>query len=316
MSAGGDYFHYPHRSPGPDHARYEHRYLEQAAPVAWPGGKRLLVWATVHLEHFPMDMPRTPFLPLGGMERPPPSVWDYSMRDYGNRIGIYRLMKVLDAYGIRATAAMNSVVAERYPVLLGDILKRGWEIAASGVDMGQLHHGQVPRDVESERVERSFATLRRLTGQRVEGWHSPAFSQSSHTPDLVAAQGARWIGDWINDDMPYRFNTSAGPLTQMPISYDMSDRKILFLHNQSAAHYEQQIGAAFDCLHAESATAAGGRILSLSLSPWVIGQPSKIATLDRLLKRFMAGAGVASATGGDILKAWSHAQAGVAKGGA
>lgn len=306
MSIPADYLVYPKRRPGPDHDRYGHRYLATAPAVAWPGGKRLLIWITIHCEHFPMDMSKEPFVPLGGMDRFYPSVWDYSTRDYGNRLGIFRLMRVLDRHGLRATVAMNSKVAERYPYLLEEMLKRDWEIAASGVDMGRLHHGLLSREEERAQVDEAFTTLRQLSGRPVIGWHSPSHSQSSFTPELVAGAGARYIADWVNDDMPYRFDTGKGALMQLPLSYDLSDRKILFLHNQSIDDYASQIAAAFDCLDAE-AREMGGRILSLSLSPWVIGQPSRIAALDRLLELFLSRDGVAGATGAAICAAWeSH----------
>lgn len=303
MSVLVDYFTYPHRRPGLDHDRYDHRYLAETAPVAWPNGAKLLIWVSIHSEHFPMDMPNKPFVPLGGMDRVYPSVWDYSTRDYANRVGIFRLMKVLDRHGLRPTVAMNSEVAERYPALVDEIVKREWEIAASGVNMGLLHHGLLSLEEERALVEKSFATLRKASGQPVKGWHSPSHSQSLNTPELVAENGADYIADWLNDDMPYTFRTAQGELTQLPMSYELSDRKILFLHNQSSAEYEQQLTAAFDCLYAE-ADSKGGRILSLSLSPWVIGQPSKIRSLDRLLTSFLSREGVAGATGFEIMQAW------------
>lgn len=301
---GSDYFHYPHRRKGLDHDRFDRRYLRDIPARNWPDGERLKLWITVHFEHFPMDMPAKPFVPPGGMDRPYPSVWDFSTRDYGNRVGIFRLFKVLDRYGIRATAAMNSEVAERYPLLLQEILRRNWEIAAAGVDMGQLHHSQVEQAREAELVAQSFGTLRRLSGQAVTGWHSPAHSQSAITPDLVAENGGKYIADWINDDLPFAFRTRAGELTQMPLSWDLSDHKILHSQSMPVTDYEWQINAAFDALLSE-AQEGGGRILSLSLSPWVIGQPSRIRTLDRLLGRFMAASGVASATGEELRQDWT-----------
>ncbi len=298
-----DYLDYPLRRAGNDHGRFPHRYLAGESGATWPGGKSLLLWITIHAEHFPMDMPAKPFMPLGGMDRPAPSVWDYSTRDYGNRLGVFRIMRVLDRYGLKASVAMNSVVASRYPFLVEEIVRRGWEIVASGTDMGRLHHGGLSIEAERDLVEESFSTLRRISGQPVEGWHSPAHSQSRHTPELVAAAGASFIADWINDDMPYAFATDEGPLLHLPLSYDLSDRKIFFLHNQTMAEYEHQIGAAFDVLHAEAGR-QGGRILSLSLSPWVIGMPSRIATLDRLLRRFCSKQDVGSATGAEIASAW------------
>lgn len=300
---GQDYFRYPRRTKGLDHDRFDSRYLRDLPKANWPDGQRLKIWATVHLEHFPMDMPAKPFVPPGGMDRPYPSVWDFSTRDYGNRVGIFRLFKVLDRHGVKATAAMNSAVAERYPFLLEEILRRDWEVAAAGTDMGQLFHGERDPADEAAQIARSFATLRRLSGQAVTGWHSPAHSQSAATPDLVAGQGAKYIADWINDDMPYAFRTKAGDLTQMPLSWDLSDHKILHSQNMAVADYEWQINAAFDALDAESRD-RGARILSLSLSPWIIAQPSRIRTLDRLLTRFLAVEGVGSSTGEALRRDW------------
>lgn len=304
---GRDYFDYPYRKKGLDHDRFDRRYLRDLPDVIWPDGKRLKIWVTVHLEHFPMDMPAKPFVPPGGMDRPYPSVWDFSTRDYGNRVGIFRLFRVLDRHGVRATAAMNSAVAERYPFLLEEILRRDWEIAAAGTDMGALFHNQRDPAEEAAQVARSFATLRRLSGQAVTGWHSPAHSQSALTPDFVTENGGRYIADWINDDMPYAFRTRAGELTQMPLSWDLSDHKILHVQNMPVTDYEWQVNAAFDALDAESRS-RGARILSLSLSPWIIAQPSRIRALDRLLTRFLAVEGVGAATGEAICRDWQALQ--------
>lgn len=304
---GEDYFHYPHRRKGLDHDRFDRRYLRDLPKADWPDGQRLKIWLTVHFEHFPMDMPSKPFVAPGGMDRPYPSVWDFSTRDYGNRVGIYRLFKVLDKHGVAATAAMNSEVARRYPYLLQEILRRDWEIAAAGTDMGRLHHGELDRASEEAMVVESFGTLRQLSGEAVTGWHSPAHSQSVHTPDLVAAKGGKYLADWINDDMPYAFRTTEGEVTQLPLSWDLSDHKILHVQNMPVTDYEWQVNAAFDALDAESRS-RGARILSLSLSPWIIAQPSRIRALDRLLTRFLAVEGVGAATGEAICRDWQALQ--------
>ncbi|MGR3375937.1 polysaccharide deacetylase family protein [Salipiger abyssi] len=304
MSVPESYFDYPNRREGVDHDRFAFRSLREAAPVQWSHGGKLALWVTLHLEHFPLNMPGKPLLPIGGFDRPGVSVWDYTERDYGNRVGIFRLMRLLDRHGITPTVAMNAAVAERCPPLMESMLARGWEIAASGVDMGHLHHGETPPEEEARLVSESFATLRRISGQPVTGWHSPAHSQSPRTADLVAAEGGQWIADWINDDMPYRFRTDAGSLVQMPLSYDLSDRKVMQLQAQPAAIWSGQVEAARDLLLSETAT-YGGRILSLSLSPWVAGRPAKIATLDRLFTSLLADADVRPATGGALAEDWA-----------
>lgn len=309
MTIAASYFDYPRRGPGMDQDRYPYRRLARSPAVTWPGGSKLLVWVTLHLEHFPMDMPAKPFLPAGGMNRPGVSVWDYTQRDYGNRVGFYRLMKLFDRHGIRPTVAMNSQVAVRYPFLLERIVERGWEIAASGVDMGHLHYGGLDEAAERAQVEQSFGDLRRLSGQPVTGWHSPAHSQSQNTPDLVAESGGLYVADWINDDMPYAFATRGGTLTQMPLSYDLSDRKILYLQSLPSSVYAQQVEMACGCLREEADT-RGGRILSLSLSPWVAGLPAQIRTIDALLGRVLATPDTRPANGEEIRAAWTASAAG------
>lgn len=281
------YFDYPHRRPGLDHDRYDHRYLVDAPAVAWPNGAPIALWITVPVHHFPLDMTARPFVPAGGMTRVAPDVWNYTLRDYGNRVGIFRIMRMLADRNLTATAAMSARIAERYPVLLDAIVGRGWEVMASGMDMGRLHHGGLPIEEEKALVDDSFAILRRASGQPVTGWHSPEFSESSNTPDLVAAAGGDHVADYLNDDMPYAMRTKAGALTAMPLSEELSDKKILYVQNQPLAAWEQQVLAAHDVLRAEGEGGAP-RILSLTLTPWVIGQPYRIQALARVLDAILA----------------------------
>ena len=176
MSGPGipNYLDYPWRRRGLDHDRFAHRNLPQAKPVAWPERARVALWIAVHVGHFPMDMPRTPFVATGGVDRPYPSYWDYTQRDYGNRVGIYRLMRALDARGLRATALMNAAVATRYPALVKEIAASRWEVAAAGLDMGHLHHGGLAEAEERALVAQSVAVLRDAFGPQIRGWHSPA----------------------------------------------------------------------------------------------------------------------------------------------
>src|SRR6185503_4244906 len=174
---------------GLDHDRFPHRNLPQAKPVVWPGNKRVALWIAVHVAHYPMDMRPMPFAVPGGMERPYPSYWDYTQRDYGNRVGIYRLMRALEARGLPATALLNSVVATRYPALAAEIAASQWEVAAAGVDMSRLHHGGLAEAEERALVTEAVGTLRGAFRSKVRGWHSPAHSESMRTLDLVAEAG-------------------------------------------------------------------------------------------------------------------------------
>jgi allantoinase len=303
MTLSPDYLRYPRRGRGLDHDWFDARSLFDRPPVRWPEGRRVALWVTVHVEFFPLDMAIRPVAPVGAMQRSYPDYPTFTNRDYGNRIGIYRIMRVLDRLGIRATAAMNSDVARRYPRLLEEVVRRDWEVMASGVNMGSLHHGELAREAEQALVAEAVTTLRDASGQPVLGWHSPAYSESMNTLELVAGQGIRYVADWINDDMPFPMRTPAGPLHAMPLTYECADTTLLVQREQAIEDYEAQLLAAFRCL-GEEATVHGGRILSIAVHPWVIGQPHRIRAFERALTEILASGSVWPATGSEILQAF------------
>ena len=242
----------PHRRRGLDHDWFVHEPTLKRAPVVWPEGKRIALWITVPVEFFPLDAPAQPIRPLGGLDRGYPDFWSYSNRDYGARIGIYRIMRVLDGLGLRATAAVNATAATRYPRVIDEIVQRNWEI------VGQRHrHGpRAPRTAragdERELIQRARETLTKSSGKRIVGWHSPGHSQSANTLMLLAESGFEYVTDWANDDMPYMMKTAAGPLCAMPLTYEWSDRVLLVQHNLTVEDYEAQVLQAFQRLHAEA----------------------------------------------------------------
>ena len=306
MSGPGipNYLDYPWRRRGLDHDRFLHRNLPQAKPTVWPGKARVALWVAVHVAEFPMDMPRTPFVAPGGVDRPYPSYWDYTQRDYGNRVGIYRLMRVLDQRGLRATALLNGAVATRYPALAKEIAASQWEVAAAGLDMGHLHHGGLPEAEERALVKQAVGALSGAFASKIRGWHSPAHSESMRTLDLVAESGLDYVTDWINDDMPYPVTTSAGNLTAMPLAWDLSDQHLLFQQHMDTAEFVEQVLRAFKTLYSEAASTGSGRILTLTITPWLMGQPHRIRALAAMLDRILDYAGVWSATGAEIVDAW------------
>jgi peptidoglycan/xylan/chitin deacetylase (PgdA/CDA1 family) len=295
---------YPHRRPGLDHDWFPHAPTHQRAAVTWPGGKPIALWITVPIEFFPLDAPAQPFRPLGGLPLGYPDLWNYSNRDYGARIGIYRIMRVLDGLRLHATAAVNSVVAIQYPRLIDELAQRNWEFLANGVDMGHLHHGGLSLADERALIRQAQETLTRTTGTQIKGWHSPGRSHSPNTLMLLAEHGFEYVTDWANDDMPYMVRTKAGALCAMPLTYEWSDRVLLVQHNLTVEDYETQVMQAFHRLHDEARQYRSGRILSLSVSPWILGYPHRIVALERVLTRIMETGSVWHATGMEIVTAF------------
>ncbi len=303
MSIPDDYLQYANRRYGMDHDRYDWSMLPARKPVSWPDGARVALWVVPALEWFPLDMKGQPFKPPGAMQTAYPDLRHYTLRDYGNRIGIFRIMQALERHGIRASVAVNAAVAVRYPSLLQACLQRGWEVIANGQDMEHLHHGGLALDDEKKLVEDTLALLRKASGQPVRGWLSPAKSESAHTPDLLAAAGVDYVCDWVNDDMPYPMRTTSGRLHAMPHPIDIDDTTILVQNHHTEDDFRDQLCDQFDLLYRESAS-QGGRIMAISLHPWVIGQPYRIGALEQALAHIMRHRGVWAATGSEILDAW------------
>lgn len=309
MSLPEEFLQYPLRRYGMDHERYDWSMLHQRPPVAWPNGARVALWVTPALEWFPLNMKGSPFKPPGAMVTAYPDLRHYTLRDYGNRIGIFRIMEVLDRLGIRASAAVNAAVAVRYPSLIQACTSRGWEIIAKGQDMDHLHHGGLAEDEERALIARSLEILRRASGQPVRGWLSPAKSESAATLDLIREAGIDYVCDWVNDDMPYAMRTAHGGLHAMPHPIDIDDHTILVQNHHTEDDFRDALCDQFDVLYRESAT-HGGRIMAISLHPWVIGQPYRIRALEEALQHILGHEGVWAATGAEILDAWTAQQGG------
>lgn len=313
MSLGAGYLQYPRRRYGMDHDRYDWSLLARRPAIVWPGGAKLALWVNVAVQFFPLNQRGKPFPPPGGLSTAYPDLRHFTLRDYGNRVGIFRCLEALDAQGIRPTFSVNAAIAGRYPELLERLAARDDEILASSWSMDSLHHGELLAEEEAALVERALQTLRTATGQAVAGWLGPARSQSRNTPDLLAAQGVQYMGDWLNDDLPYPFRTKHGELIALPLSLELDDQFLIQHSLHSEWTYAQQIKDACDCLLAEAERSGGGRLLALSIHPWLLGQPHRVSALESVLAHLAETPGIWSASASEIVAAWRRQQGRVQK---
>ena len=307
MPLDPSYLEYPHRSYGMDHDRYDWSMLADRKPVQWPEGKTLALWVNVAVQYFPLNQAGKPFAPVGGMTTAYPDLRHYTLREYGNRVGIFRCLKAFDRYNVKPTFAVSARLAERAPYRLRRLVERGDEIMCHGWHMDAPHYGGLAAGDEAIMMERALDTLRAATGQPVAGWLSPSKSQSENTPDLLVEHDVKYMCDWINDELPYTFRTSAGDIVAMPLSTELEDRFIMQANLHSESEYADQVMDAFDYLYAEAAE-QGGRMLALSIHPWMLGQPHRIGKLEQVLEYITGHEGVWSASAGEICAAWQAAQ--------
>ncbi|MBC7625547.1 MAG: polysaccharide deacetylase family protein [Aeromicrobium sp.] len=310
-SVEDSYLEYPQRRYGMDHERYAWSMLADRKPVVWPNGSKLAVWVNLSLEHFPLN-PTSPSagkpvkLP-GGMTMPYPDLRHYTLRDYGNRVGIYRLLKACDQTNVTPTIAINAALVSRYPQLAGLIRERGDEVIAHSWSMDTAHVGGLDEAAEAALIQQSMDTLSNAFGKTPTGWLSPGKLESANTPDLIKAAGIEYFCDWVNDDMPYAFHTKHGDLVAMPLSTEIEDRFIVIDNFQSEQSWAEQVMDACELLLAE-ANEQGGRILSIPLHAWVMGQPHRIKHVEAVLAHVMSKPGVWNASAGEICATWRAQQ--------
>ncbi len=277
-----EFLEYPLRRHGMDHDRYAWSNLFERKPIEWSSNKKMALLTVVPVEFFPLNPVGKPFKAPGSMVTAYPDFRHYSTRDYGNRVGIYRFLKLFQQLGIKGTFAVNSDVAKRYPLLIQDILEDGHEIMAHGINMDTLHYGGLDEVIEAAQINNCLETLNSICKKKIKGWLSPAYSQSFNTPDLLTAAGIEYCGDWANDDLPYLMKTKNGSLISLPVSQEISDRQIITNYHHTEESYVQQIKDQYEVLNEETSK-YGGRVISLTLHPYITGLPYRINYLKELL---------------------------------
>jgi allantoinase len=302
MTLDPSYLEYSRRRLGYDHDLFDWSNIHARAPVHWPGGARVAVWPCIVAEFFPLTPADRPFRAPGHMQTAFPDYRHFTARDYGNRIGIYRLLDALEARGIRGSVAMNVAVAERYPALLEAVRAGGHEIVAHARSMNDAIDSSLPAEAEETIIADTCARWQSL-GERPTGWLSIARSQSWRTADLLKAHGFSWMADWPNDDLPYRWRNG---MVNLPLSHELSDRQILNVTQASADSWGEQIADAADWLAAEAGRQGSGRLLPLQLTPYIIGLPYRIGAFEWLLERLVARGDCWFAPGGAIVADWER----------
>jgi hypothetical protein len=303
MSLPENYLRYPHRRHGMDHDRYGWRLSVDRPKAALAGGKQVACMIVVPLEFHRLDPQGKPFKHPGAMQTPYPDLRHYTTRDYGLRVGVFRILRELDAAGLKAVFPINATLLDRVAPLVQAILADGHEIAAYGLDADALHWGGIDPKDEEQRVAATRAAFE--TAQiKTRVWMSPARSESFRTLDLIRAHGFDVCLDWEIDNVPVPFKTANGPVTCVPLFNELDDRKLLVDQRQSEAEWRDQILEAGALLTAEHAR-FGAQVLSFTLTPYVIGQPFRIWALRDVLATLGRSTAIWSATAGEIAAAWS-----------
>jgi allantoinase len=254
--------------------------------VTWPNGARVAVWVIPNIEHFHIE--------IGNQA---PDIRNHSRRDYGNRVGVWRIIEVLAKHGVRGTVALNAEVGRFYPRIMEEVTKLQWELMGHGLTNSVLLTG-MPRDKETEVIAQAREIIGQW-GQTMRGWLGPGLGETWHTLDLLRDHGVQYVCDWVNDDLPYRMNNG---LYSIPYSIELNDMPLFNMPSIDIGEFERRIRETFDVLYEEGAR--NGRVMAIALHPFLIGVPHRIRTLDRALSYIASHGSVWFATGAEIIDAY------------
>ncbi|KQM92799.1 MULTISPECIES: polysaccharide deacetylase family protein [Sphingomonas] len=263
------------------HGRYAYRPIVDRPDYDWPDGRRLAIYFGVNYEVFDFGGGLGPELAPAQTD---PDVMNYAWRDYGNRVGAWRLFDLFDRLGLRTTALLNADVLDRCPGLAEACRDRGDEIAAHGgtnaTAQGSLAH---PRETQMiADVTERLATL----GVRPTGWLGPWISESDITPDLLAENGYRYVLDWAHDDQPTRLATPHGGLLSIPYSQEINDLPAIIARKQEAVTFAAMIRDGVEQLLSECDRRP--LVLGIALHPYIMGQAHRVPALARVLTELRA----------------------------
>ena len=254
--------------------------------VEWPNGARVAVWVIPNIEHFHIE--------IGNAA---PDIRNHSRRDYGNRVGVWRIMEVLAKHNVRGTVALNAEVGRYYPRIMEEVVKLEWELMGHGLTNSVSLTG-----LSTEKEAAVMAEAREVIeqwGQKMRGWLGPGLGETWHTLDLLRQQGVDYVCDWVNDDLPYRMNNG---LYSIPYSIELNDMPLFNMPSISIDDFYRRICETFDVLYEEGER--NGRVMAIALHPFLIGVPHRIRTLDRALQYIGAHGKVWFATGSEIIDAY------------
>ncbi|MEU4312668.1 polysaccharide deacetylase family protein [Nocardia sp. NPDC024068] len=276
-----------------DNELFEYSAIVDRDPIEWPGGARVAFYVGLNIEHYELGRPSTSIFP--GTAALVPDPLNYGWRDYGPRVGFWRVLDALDRHGIRASVLLNSDVARHYPRIIEAGRERNWAWLAHGKNNSILQPEVAAADERAYLTE-VITTIEQATGTRPRGWMGPALSESPRTPELLAELGLGYVLDWTNDDQPYRLRVPG--LLSVPYSVELNDNTLFLGTGLTGPDFVGIVRDQLDRLYEDSA--GSGRVMALALHPFVIGQAFRAGYLDRALDYIAGHPGVWLTTSDDI----------------
>lgn len=263
------------------HDRYDYSAITERKDYSWPGGKRLAVHLCLNVEHFSFGEG------LGNdyaAPHPQPNQRSFAWRDYGNRVGAWRLLELAQAYNLPYALLVNTELYDYCPQMVAAFSKRGDEIVGHGRTNAER---QVDMPLEEERacIREAAAAIEKHEGKRPLGWLAPYISQTNASPDLLREAGFRYMMDWPLDDQPVWFRTRHGPILSVPYAHDLNDSMEVVSRRTPSQLYCENLIDHFDEMLEESARRP--LVMPIVLHSFILGQPHRLRRFRQVIEHIV-----------------------------
>lgn len=288
--------------------KYAYSAISNRGKLAWPNDAKVAVLITANLEYWDMikdsDKPYyaggPPILPdllPGNVPDYPNFMW----REYGQRVGIWRLFDCFEKAGVPLGCTMNAKIALELPELVDAVKERNWELLAHNYEQGELLTDYAHDPVKEKQViKATLDVYEQALGKPAKGWLSSSLRGTLNTPDIIAEQGLTFYCDMMNDDQPYMVETKHGPLVSIPYSNEINDFTILTRRSHTNDEFVDIIKCELTELLNDANDSAGGRLMNLGLHPHVSGRAYRMPAIREILEFCKSQEGVWFATREEI----------------
>ena len=279
-----------------DPGYYDYWPYRDRPKISWPNGARIAFWVAPNIEFYELNPPANP--QRKAWPTPYPSVPGYSIRDYGNRVGHMRQMKLLDKYGIRGSISLSAALCQHHPDIIELCKERDWEFFSHGIYNTRYTYGLSPEQERAMIVD-AMDTIEQHAGMRPAGYLAPALSHSEHTVDLFAEAGGIYTCDLFHDDQPTPLKLRSGkPFVSIPYSLEMNDTIAYVVNKVEPRQYGQMIKDCFDQLYAEGEHS--GTVMCIPTHNYQVACPHRIKAFEEALEYITGHSDVWVTTGREI----------------
>lgn len=265
-------------APLPHHHRHDYLPITRRRSYSWPIGRGLAVYLAINLEHFAFGEGLGAELAPGG---PHPDVLNFAWREYGNRVGVWRLLELLDELELPCSVLANSTIYDHCPEVIDAFRRRGDEIVGHGRTNAE-RQGELPESGEAALIAEATAGIAAAEGTPPRGWLGPWISESAVTPDLLHEHGYTYLLDWCMDDQPIWLRTRKGRILAVPYPQELNDIPAIVARRMDAKPFADMIIDNFDEMREQAARMP--LVMGVALHPYIVGQPYRLRHLRRALR--------------------------------